>query len=157
MAKDDLLNQAINVYLSGLKGLETFISQPTAKYSLSFEQYLILQTIVDEPGVKMMDIARQRQVTRSAVSRQLRVLIKHRYVEQQPDQADRRRMSLVATADGRQVAMEVKSKITHRFSRWVKIYGEDRGQKLLTLLKEFNQQVIQPENKNNEKGKDTND
>lgn len=157
MSKDDLLNKAINVYLTGLKGLETFISQPSSEYALSFEQYLILKTIVDEPGIKLMNIAQQRQVTRSAVSRQLRVLINNGYVKQQPDQYDRRKMALVATPTGKQVAQKIKDKICQRFSRWVQIYGEQRGQTLLNLLEEFNQQVIQPENEKQKGENTTND
>lgn len=157
MKKDELLNKAINVYLSGLKGLESFISQPSSEYSLSFEQYLILQTIIDEPGIKVMNIAQQRQVTRSAVSRQLRVLIKNGYVKKKPDQQDRRRMALVATRQGQEVAHKVNLKIGQRFDRWEKIYGKRRGRTLLNLLEEFNQQVIQPENERQKGENTTND
>lgn len=153
---DDLLNQAIDIYLSALKGLEAFISQPSVEYSLSFEQYLILQTIVEKPEIKLMDIAKQRRVTRSAVSRQLKVLIKNSYVKQEPDKNDRRKMALVATPAGEMVAKKIKAKIAGRFSRWVRIYGEKRGQTLLKLLDEFNRQVIQPENEK-QKGADNND
>ena len=93
---DQLLDQAVDVYLTGLKGLGSFISQPSAEYSLSFEQYMILRTISKQPGIKLMEIAEQRQVTRSAVSRQLRVLMANEYVRQKPDPRDRRRQSLTA-------------------------------------------------------------
>lgn len=33
MAEDELLNQAIDIYMSSLKGLEHFVSQPAARYS----------------------------------------------------------------------------------------------------------------------------
>lgn len=147
MSKADLLDKAIDVYLNALKGLENFISQPSAGYNLSFEQYLILQSIVDRPGIKMMDIARERQVTRSAVSHQLRVLIKHEYVRQQQDPVDRRRLALRPTPKGSAVAQQIRQKIEKRFNRWVDVYGERRGATLLKLLDEFNQQVIQPQSK----------
>ena len=108
---DKLLDQAVDVYLTGLKGLGNFISQPSAEYSLSFEQYMILRTISKQPGIKLMEIAEQRQVTRSAVSRQLRVLMANEYV----------------------------------FSRWVSVFGSDRGKQLLDLLAEFNKQIVQGE------------
>ena len=38
---EKLLDKAIDLYLTGLKGLDSFISEPSAEYSLSFEQYLI--------------------------------------------------------------------------------------------------------------------
>lgn len=146
MAEDELLNQAIGIYMSSLKGLEHFVSQPAARYSLSFEQYLILQEVVRSPGIKLMDIAEKRRVTRSAVSRQLRVLIRNDYIKQEPDQADRRKVSLAATPVGRAVAIKIERRISERFAKWVAVFGEERGRLLLQLLDEFNHQVIQPEN-----------
>ena len=146
MAEDELLNQAIDIYMSSLKGLEHFVSQPAARYSLSFEQYLILQEVVRSPGIKLMDIAEKRRVTRSAVSRQLRVLIRNDYIKQEPDQADRRKVSLAATPVGRAVAIKIERRISESFAKWVAVFGEERGRLLLQLLDEFNHQVIQPEN-----------
>lgn len=157
MGADDLLNQAIDIYMSSLKGLEHFILQPAARYSLSFEQYLILQEIVKSPGIKLMDIAEKRQVTRSAVSRQLRVLIKNAYIKQEPDQNDRRKVSLVATPSGKGVAEKINHRINTRFAKWVAVFGEERGRQLLQLWDEFNHQVIQPENDNMRKGEEQND
>ena len=99
--EDQLLDKAINIYLTGLKGIESFISEPASEYNLSFEQFLILRKIINHPNIKLMDIAEQRQVTRSAVSRQLKVLFQQKYVEQKADPADRRRMFLVATKKGK--------------------------------------------------------
>lgn len=140
---DQLLDQAIDVYLTGLKGLEAFISEPSAKYSLSFEQYLILRSIIQQPGIKLMDIASQRQVTRSAVSRQLKVLLANDYVNQQRDPIDRRRQSLVATPAGEQAERQITAKVKKRFSKWVQVYGSERGKMLLDLLAEFNKQILQ--------------
>lgn len=146
MAEDELLNQAIDIYMSSLKGLEHFVSQPAARYSLSFEQYLILQEVVRSPGIKLMDIAEKRRVTRSAVSRQLRVLIRNDYIKQEPDQADRRKVSLAATPAGRAVAIKIERRISERFAKWVAVFGEERGRLILQLLDESDYQVIQPEN-----------
>lgn len=142
-AEDELLDQAINIYLTGLKGLDTFISEPASEYELSFEQFLILRTIINRPKIKLMDIAEERHVTRSAVSRQLKILLQHEYVKQEADPADRRRMFLIATESGRTVEEKIWKKINRRFSRWVQIYGEDRGRKFLKLFDDFNQQIIQ--------------
>lgn len=90
-----------------------------------------------------MDIAEQRQVTRSAVSRQLRVLFQQKYVEQKADPADRRRMFLVATSKGKDVETKIWQKINRRFAKWVQIYGEKRASQFLALFEDFNQQIIQ--------------
>ncbi len=141
--EDQLLDKAINIYLTGLKGLESFISEPASEYNLSFERFLILRTIINHPNIKLMDIAEQRQVTRSAVSRQLRVLFQQKYVEQKADPADRRRMFLVATSKGKDVETKIWQKINQRFAKWVQIYGERRASQFLALFEDFNQQIIQ--------------
>lgn len=154
--EEELLEKAINIYLTGLKGLESFISEPASEYELSFEQFLILKTIVEHPKIKLMDIAQQRQVTRSAVSRQLRTLLQHNYVQQEADPADRRRMFLVATADGQAAERKIWQNITQRFSNWVKIYGKERGDHFLNLFEDFNQQILQG-TKGHQKERTTND
>lgn len=141
--EDQLLDKAINIYLTGLKGLESFISEPASEYNLSFEQFLILRMIISHPNIKLMDIAKHRQVTRSAVSRQLKILFQQEYVEQKADPADRRRMFLVATVKGKQVETQIWQKINQRFSKWVRIYGKDRADQFLNLFEDFNQQIIQ--------------
>lgn len=80
----DLLKEAIDVYLSSLKYLDNFVSEPATKYGLSFEQYLILHTIAEQDNVSLMDIASERRVTRSAISRQIKVLLQHDYIYQKP-------------------------------------------------------------------------
>lgn len=141
--EDQLLDKAINIYLTGLKGIESFISEPASEYNLSFEQFLILRKIINHPNIKLMDIVEQRQVTRSAVSRQLKVLFQQKYVEQKADPADRRRMFLVANKKGKDVESEIWQRINHRFANWVQIYGEDRADQFLILFEDFNQQIIQ--------------
>ena len=144
MVEDEhLLDQAIDLYLTGLKGLGSFVSEPSAAFFLSFEQYLILHNIVHHPGVKLMDIAKDRAVTRSAVSRQLKVLLTNHYVIQKKDPVDRRRQSLVATSEGIRVEKQITQRIKKRFSNWLTIFGMKRGGQLLDLLSEFNQQIVQ--------------
>ncbi|MDO4902878.1 MAG: MarR family transcriptional regulator [Limosilactobacillus sp.] len=140
---DRLLNQAIDVYLTGLRGLEAFVSEPSAVYSLSFGQYLILEMITNRPGVGLYDIAKERNVTRSAVTRQMKTLVDKGYVIQDPDPKDRRRQILVVTSKGKEVEQKITESVRKRFASWVKVYGAERGKQLLDLLTEFNQQIIQ--------------
>lgn len=139
---EKLLDKAINLYLSGLKNLGTFISEPSAEYSLSFEQYMILKTIVKNPKIKLMDIAAEREVTRSAISRQLRPLLNNGYIEQKADPEDRRRLFLISTAEGKKVERQISSLVLERFSKWLSVYGKDRGAELLNLLADFNTQIV---------------
>lgn len=144
MSKNEkLLDKAIDVYLTALKGLGTFISEPSAEYSLSFEQYLILRMIVKNPQIRLMDIAKKRSVTRSAISRQLRPLLNHNYIEQKADPDDRRRMFLTSTAKGNEAEQKISSLVLKRFSKWIDVYGEERATQLLDLLEDFSKQIVQ--------------
>jgi len=142
MASDDLLNRAISLYMSTLKSLDSFISEPAAKYYLSFEQYLILHDIATQKKIMLMDIAEQRQVTRSAISRQIKVLLNHKYVYQRADPNDRRRLFLHLTKEGKRVEAEISQDVTDRFTGWVQIFGEEKAQEFLDFLEDFDRRIV---------------
>ncbi|WP_179286951.1 MarR family winged helix-turn-helix transcriptional regulator [Lentilactobacillus parakefiri] len=133
----DLLKEAIDVYLSSLKYLDNFVSEPATKYGLSFEQYLILHTIAEKQNVSLMDIASERRVTRSAISRQIKVLLQHDYIFQKPAESDRRRLYLHLTPTGEQTEKHVNDLITKRFDSWISRYGDDKVKAILKFIKEF--------------------
>ncbi len=63
-----------------------------------------------------MDIAEQRQVTRSAVSRQLKVLFSKNMLNKKADPADRpRRMFLVATKKAKMLKVRFGKGLITRF------------------------------------------
>ncbi|MDT6980159.1 MarR family transcriptional regulator [Levilactobacillus zymae] len=134
-----LLDAFIDVYMSSLKYLDEFISEPAKAFHLSFEQYLILREITRHQNVTLMDIASQRQVTRSAISRQIRVLLRQGYLRQQPDENDRRRLYLLATPAGEQAERLIRQRIDQRFQGWLDMYGEDRAQEILSFIRDFSQ------------------
>lgn len=134
-----LLDAFIDVYMSSLKYLDEFISEPAKAFHLSFEQYLILREITQHQNVTLMDIAAQRQVTRSAISRQIRVLLRQGYLRQQPDENDRRRLYLLATPAGEQAERLIRQRINQRFQGWLDRYGEARAQELLNFIRDFSQ------------------
>lgn len=134
---EELLREAISVYLSSLKYLDNFVSEPANKYGLSFEQYLILHTIAEREHVSLMDIASERNVTRSAISRQIKVLLQHDCIYQKPAESDRRRLYLHLTKDGEQVERKVYSLTTARFDQWITRYGADKVREILDFIKDF--------------------
>ncbi len=148
---EELLQEAIGVYLSSLKYLDNFISEPATKYGLSFEQYLILHTIADREHVSLMDIASERNVTRSAISRQIKVLLQHDYIYQKPAESDRRRLYLHLTKNGEQVESKVYELTTGRFDEWVNRYGEDQIKKILDFIKDFADNEMQTFNASKQK------
>ncbi|KRL64500.1 MAG: MarR family transcriptional regulator [Lentilactobacillus diolivorans] len=143
---EELLKEAIDVYLSSLKYLDNFVSEPATKYGLSFEQYLILHTIAERDHVSLMDIASERKVTRSAISRQIKVLLQHDYIFQKPAESDRRRLYLHLTPSGEDVEKNVNDLITARFDNWIHRYGEDKVKEILNFIKDFSSHEMNKRN-----------
>lgn len=134
-----LLNAFIDVYMSSLKYLDEFISEPAQAFHLSFEQYLILREITQNDQVTLMDIASKRQVTRSAISRQIKVLLKAGYLQQQPDENDRRRLYLLVTPTGAKAERAIRQRINQRFQGWLDVYGDQRAREILDFIRDFSQ------------------
>ncbi|HJE87304.1 MarR family transcriptional regulator [Levilactobacillus brevis] len=137
--EQSLLDAFIDVYMSSLKYLDEFVSEPARAFHLSFEQYLILREITRNQNVTLMDIASKRQVTRSAISRQIKVLLKQGYLRQQPDENDRRRLYLIATDAGTHAERVIRQRINQRFQGWVDVYGNDRAHEILKFIQDFSQ------------------
>lgn len=112
MEVQQLLDEYIDVYIKSLKYLDTFVSEPAMEYNLSFEQYLILHDIAEKANVTLARIADKRGVTRSAISRQIKVLLNLDYIYQQRDEKDHRRQYLHLTPRGRQIE-EIVTKKKH--------------------------------------------
>lgn len=134
-----LLDAFIDVYMSSLKYLDEFISEPAQAFHLSFEQYLILRKITQNAQVTLMDIASKRQVTRSAISRQIKVLLKAGYLQQQPDENDRRRLYLLVTPTGAKAERAIRQRINQRFQGWLDVYGDQRAREILDFIRDFSQ------------------
>ena len=134
-----LLDAFIDVYMSSLKYLDEFISEPAQAFHLSFEQYLILREITQNDQVTLMDIASKRQVTRSAISRQIKVLLKAGYLQQQPDENDRRRLYLLVTPTGAKAERAIRQRINQRFQGWLDVYGDQRAHEIRDFIRDFSQ------------------
>lgn len=139
MKRSQLLDEYIDVYIKSLKYLDSFVSEPAMKYKLSFEQYLILHDIAQQANVTLARIADKRGVTRSAISRQIKVLLKLDYIYQQRDEKDHRRQYLHLTPRGRQIEEVLADAANKRFGGWVDIFGEDRATDLLQFIREFSE------------------
>jgi len=137
--EQSLLDAFIDVYMSSLKYLDEFVSEPAKEFHLSFEQYLILREITRNHDVTLMDIASKRQVTRSAISRQIKLLLKQGYLRQQPDENDRRRLYLIATDAGKRAERVIRQRINQRFQGWVDVYGNERAHDILEFIQDFSQ------------------
>lgn len=137
-----LVAKYINAYLSTIKYLNEMVAVPAAQYDLSFEQYLIMQGIAQHDGLTLTDIVAKRQVTRTAVSRQIRMLLRKQYIWQESDVTDRRRMLLHLTKRGQEVERELTDRIECRFDSWLISLGEERATEILKYMIKFDEKAL---------------
>lgn len=136
-----LVKKYINAYLSTLKYLNDTVAEPAATYDLSFEQYLIMHSVAQHDGLTLTDIVAKRQVTRAAVSRQIKMLLRKQYIWQEPDEMDRRRQLLHLTQHGKQIEMLLTSRIETRFEGWLAALGEERSVDVLRFMTRFDDKI----------------
>ncbi|AVK64603.1 MarR family transcriptional regulator [Lactobacillus sp. CBA3606] len=142
---DKLLNTYFDAYQKTLTMMTDLVAWPLSQNQLSFEQFLILRRIATVNQVTLNDIAVQRQVTRSAISRQIKSLLALHYVFQVPDQQDRRRLYLHLTEQGQRIESLIDRAITQHFDMWVKKLGDTQIAGVLGQVITLNQQVEQLE------------
>ncbi len=146
MKDSQLLDKYVELYMSAIKYVEDLVSEPTQAYQLSFEQYLIMKEIADDNSVSLIDIAKKRGVTRGAISRQIRVLLKLDYITQEIDPDDRRRLILNLTPSGQKTVEELNPKIHNRFTSWMETFGEENAKQMLDLMNEFRHKIMVKDN-----------
>lgn len=139
--KTELLEQYIDAYLVYLKYLGDIIARSAARFNLSFEQYLIIREIARRDKVTLTDIVDERNVTRAAVSRQIKVLLKRNYVYQEADIHDRRRMFLHLTPDGKEAERVISKRMRDRFNGWIDNFGTERIEDVLEFIIDFGELV----------------
>lgn len=137
-----LVAKYIHAYLSTIKYLNEMVAVPAAQYDLSFEQYLIMQGIAQHDGLTLTDIVAKRQVTRAAVSRQIRMLLRKQYIWHEADVTDRRRMLLHLTKRGQEVERELTDRIECRFDSWLISLGEERATEILKYMIKFDEKAL---------------
>ncbi|WP_071130170.1 MarR family winged helix-turn-helix transcriptional regulator [Enterococcus timonensis] len=137
-----LLEDYIDVYMSGFKYISDLVSEPTKEFNLSFEQFLIMRDVADGKQVAMSDVATKRGVTKAAISRQIRVMLDNDYIKQERDEVDRRRQYLKLTPKGQKVAETIEKAMTQRFYGWVDLFGEDDTKELLRLMRRVSLEII---------------
>jgi len=90
-----------------------------------------------------MDIAASHHVSRSAISRQISILLKYDYVYQVANPADRRQKSLLLTEKGQDIDRQLIAAIQDVFDSWVNKLGSQRVEGMLDFFNDFTKQVIQ--------------
>lgn len=139
---DDFLRD----YASVLRYMNERITAPLNDYHLTFDTFLIMHEIgASHEPLLLMDIANNHHVSRSAISRQISILLKYDYVYQVSNPQDRRQKSLLLTERGKTTDQELIAATQKVFAQWTKQLGKRRINSLLSLLGDFTQQIITPD------------
>lgn len=138
---DDFLND----YAAVLRYLNDRITAPLNTYHLTFDTFLIMHEIqTSHEPLLLMDIANSHHVSRSAISRQISILLKYDYVYQVSNPNDRRQKSLLLTKRGQEIDQALITTIQQTLGEWTQQLGKRRINNLLSLLNDFTQQIIAP-------------
>ncbi|RRK09414.1 MarR family transcriptional regulator [Lactiplantibacillus garii] len=138
---DDFLRD----YATVLRYMNEHITAPLNEYHLTFDTFLIMHEIgTSHEPLLLMDIANDHHVSRSAISRQISILLKYDYVYQVSNPHDRRQKSLLLTDRGKEIDQTLITVIQKIFSQWTRQLGKRRINSLLSLLGDFTQQIVTP-------------
>ncbi|ETY73426.1 MarR family winged helix-turn-helix transcriptional regulator [Lactiplantibacillus fabifermentans] len=140
-----LLNDFLSDYSTVLRYMNDYIAEPISQYHMTFDTFLIMHEIgASAQPLLLMDIADRHHVSRSAISRQISILLKYDYVYQVPNPADRRQKSLLLTDHGQQIDTQLIEAIQAMFNHWIDTLGPQRINTMLSLLDDFSRKIIAP-------------
>lgn len=145
--EEKLLNDYIQMYWETFKYLDDLIAQPMKVYQVSFEQYLIMRDLGTGKDLEVSEIARERNVSRAAISRQLKTLLAKGFVMQDRNIKDRRRFPLRLTEKGEEVTEKLNVEIAQRFSLWTTRLGKKDAEELLRIMQRIRTEIIDVVNK----------
>jgi len=97
---------------------------------------LLLLSVVDadDPGLRIVDLARELEVTASTLTQTTTSLYKLGYLARHPDPVDRRAVRLHLTEVGRMKALAFREEFRNYSRRIVAFLGEEDSRTLATLL-----------------------
>lgn len=75
--------------------------------NISFEQWMILSVLYNQPGMIQSDLATITQKDKTNVTRMLDVLERNQYIERRPSEADRRSIQVSLSAQGEAIVSQL--------------------------------------------------
>ncbi|CAJ1226152.1 MarR family winged helix-turn-helix transcriptional regulator [Lactiplantibacillus xiangfangensis] len=128
MTESEIHEQFVETYMHILKYIGDFVSVPTRPYKITFEAYIVMRMIAtSEEPLTLVKIANRQRVSRSAIARQINVLLDLKYIDQTTNAHDRRIKYLSLTPTGSRVEQSITAASDERFHQWMQVYGEKRA------------------------------
>ncbi|ETY75099.1 MarR family transcriptional regulator [Lactiplantibacillus fabifermentans] len=135
MTESEIHEQFVETYMHILKYIGDFVSVPTRPYKITFEAYIVMRMIAtSEEPLTLVKIANAQRVSRSAIARQINVLLDLKYIDQTTNTKDRRIKYLSLTPSGARVEKEITTTSDERFHQWLQVYGEKRADDTLRYI-----------------------
>ena len=77
-------------------------------YKITIDQWLIIKSILENPGIMQQDLAEKVFKDNASVTRIIELLVKSDYLEREVNQSDRRRSHLQVTESGKSIIGKVQ-------------------------------------------------
>ncbi|MDR3242021.1 MAG: MarR family transcriptional regulator [Lactobacillaceae bacterium] len=138
----NFLHEYTEAYLLTLRYINDVVSEPAVDFDISFEQYLILTKIQENPKLTMSDFVERRRLSRAAISLMLTDLEKKTLMIRKACRADKRRKYLKITAEGARIQQIIEARVNERFTDWMNEFGEEKALLILDLIREFEQKFV---------------
>jgi DNA-binding MarR family transcriptional regulator len=106
-----------------------------SELALTPKQFSVLELIASNPGVSQIDIAGRLGMDRATMMALTNRLESRGFVERAPSRVDRRRQELRLTAEGKDVLVEARSRITEHERRFLARFSEEEKALFFNLLK----------------------
>jgi len=135
MTESEIQERFVDTYMHILKYIGDFVSVPTRPYKITFEAYTVMRMIaMSDESLTLVKIATAQRVSRSAIARQINVLLDLKYIEQTTNTHDRRIKYLSLTKSGLKVEKAITTASNQRFHQWMEVYGEQRASDTLQYI-----------------------
>lgn len=133
-----------DLYMHIFKYIGDFVSIPTQKYNLTFEAFMVMDNVArSKNGQTLVELAKLEGVSKSAIARQVNVLLKENYVMQKVDPNDRRVKYITLTAAGSRVQRNLSQATDERFHRWIEFFGgKEEAERFIKVLHKANERAI---------------
>ena len=132
------------IYRWVISNLSDFVSGESLNYKVSFDQFLIMYEIATKDDLTGSKLAKTMSVSRSAISRQCRLLKENGYVVEEHLQSDQRVKFLSLTKQGQDVLDRLVSRYVQKYQEIETQMGREKIDGLIQFIDQFYLDVIEP-------------
>lgn len=100
-----------------------------AGFTITIDQWLTIESIVENPGIKQQDLAEKVFKDNASITRIIELLVKAKYLKRKVHKEDRRRTTLTVTKIGEEIVEKVNSVILQ--NREKALQGIDREEMMI--------------------------